>query len=119
MHIESRLCATESESESKIDEQETVVVVLVRDEGTCTVAWPEVWHSDDQMPETWPTTREVVRSVERVVAKSVTCVGGKASLRGVVAFCRRHRETRRRVVQPEGTGRPDATSLTVLPGLTA
>src|SRR5579872_3368673 len=52
-------------------EQETVAIVLVRDDGTCTVAWAEAWHSFDQMPGTWPSPREAMRSVERVVATSV------------------------------------------------
>ena len=48
-----------------------MAVVLVRDDGTCTVAWAEAWHSFDQLPGTWPSPREAMRSVERVVATSV------------------------------------------------
>ena len=71
LRVKSRPWTTEQSSTPR-SEQETVAIVLVRDDGTCTVAWAEAWHSYDQMPGTWPSTREAMRSVERVVEKSVT-----------------------------------------------
>ena len=49
-----------------------VAVIVVRDDGTCTVAWGQDWGTFDKLPGVWPNKREAMRTVERVVGNGIS-----------------------------------------------
>ena len=46
---------------------EVAGLIVVRDDGTCTVAWGRGWGVFDRMPGVWPNVKEAKQAVQRVV----------------------------------------------------
>jgi len=44
-------------------------LIIVRDDGTCTVAWGRGWGAFDRMPGVWVNLKEAQHAVERVVGR--------------------------------------------------
>ena len=59
---------------------EVAAVVVVRDDGTCTVAWGRPWETFDKLPGTWPNRQEAMRAVARVVGRTVVWVQTETNL---------------------------------------
>ena len=51
---------------------EVAALVIVREDGTCTVAWGRGWGVYDRMPGVWPNTQEAMKTVERIADSKVT-----------------------------------------------
>src|SRR5215469_5392488 len=50
---------------------EVAGLIIVRDDGTCTVAWGRGWGAFDRMPGVWPSVKEAMQTVQRVVGDVV------------------------------------------------
>ena len=46
---------------------EVAALVIVRDDGTCTVAWGRGWGVFDRMPGVWANEQEAKKTVQRVI----------------------------------------------------
>jgi hypothetical protein len=46
---------------------EVAGLIIVRDDGTCTVAWGRGWGIFDRMPGVWPNVKEAKQTVQRVI----------------------------------------------------
>ena len=50
---------------------EVAALIIIRDDGTCTVAWGRGWGVFDRMPGVWANEKEAKRTVERVIGHVV------------------------------------------------
>ena len=61
-------------------------LVIVREDGTCTVAWGRAWCVWERMPGVWPNPKEAMRAVQQVVGKTRHLAAYRASVVGGTAF---------------------------------
>jgi hypothetical protein len=59
---------------------QVAAVVVVRGDDTCTVAWGQAWGPFDKLPGILPNRQEAMRSVARVVGRTVVWVQSEANL---------------------------------------
>jgi hypothetical protein len=50
---------------------DVAALVIVRDDGTCTVAWGRAWCVWEAMPGVWPNAKEAIRAVQQVISQPI------------------------------------------------
>ena len=68
------------EDTAALTAHDVAAIIIVRDDGTCTVAWGRAWCVWEAMPGLWANAQEAMRAVQQVIGHAITWRHGEPRL---------------------------------------